>query len=238
MRTIRIGIVAVFCITALQAQKRIKGNGNIITVEREVGSYDGISVNGFYQVELISGEEGKIRMEGEGNILEHIETDVVAGILTITSKNLRLKVSWGKKVFITIPIEKINSIRLSGSGKLTTAVPLTAEDFDVQTSGSRTAELALDVKKATVMSSGSSKVLLKGTAQNLKITSSGSSHLNASTFTANRAEVTSSGSSNVKLFVKDVIVTQSSGSSRVRYSGNLRKVDSKASGSSAIVKTD
>ena len=96
-----LSLVLIISFTVLHAQRKIKGSGNVVTIERQTGDYDGIEVGGFYEVELIDGTEGNITMRGEDNILENIKTEVRGGTLVIRSiKNLNLNPSRGEGVFI------------------------------------------------------------------------------------------------------------------------------------------
>ncbi len=163
------------------AQKRIKGNGNVVTIERTTGDYKGISVSGFYDVELVDGKEGKLTLNGEENILDYIETEVKSGTLRIKSiDNKTLIPSSSKGVFITIPIDEIDAIRLSGSGKFTGTKILKTDNLDIQISGARNIDLTIDATEVSVMTSGSSNIRLKGITEDLKVRSSGTSIITTS----------------------------------------------------------
>lgn len=240
MKKLATVILTVVCLTATYAQrnKKIKGNGNVVTIERTTSDYNALRVGGFYKVELVEGSEGKITLKGEDNILEYVETEVIGGTLTIKSKkNMNLKPSLGKGVYIIVPIEKIDAIRLSGAGKVFSSKTLQANNFKVHTSGSRNADLKIDATSVTVISSGSSNIVLSGTAERVNITSSGSSNLRAYELNTDRVDVRSSGSSNVQVTVNEVIEARASGSSKVRYKGKPEKVQSKASGSGKVSKS-
>jgi len=230
-------ILTIACLTTVNAQrnKKVKGNGNVVTIERNTGDYDGIRIGGFYEVELIEGSEGKITLEGEDNILEYVETEVRGGTLTIKSvDNMNLRTT--KKVFIIVPVEHIDHIRLSGSGTVVSKKTLDADRFKVHTSGSRHADLKIKAKSITTVSSGSSHILLSGSADKIDVTSSGSSHLKAFELSSDQVDIKSSGSSNLRITVNESINTKSSGSSRVSYRGNPEKVNIKSSGSSKVIK--
>ena len=65
-KVLTLGLV--FCTVAACAQwgKRIKGNGNVVTIERSVGDYDQVAVAGWFDVELVDGNEGELTpCEGE-----------------------------------------------------------------------------------------------------------------------------------------------------------------------------
>jgi len=239
MKTTATFILVIMCISLTHAQrgKKIKGNGNVVTLERNTGNYDALQIGGFYEVKLVAGNEGKITLSGEENLLGYIETVVRGGTLVVKTKNnMQLRVSSGKKIFITIPVEKIDAIRLSGSGRLSSDMNLKADRFKIHTSGSRNAELALNVNSLKVISSGSSSIKLDGTAEQINITSSGSSNIRAFELMTATAEVTSSGSSNIRVSVDTKIDVRSSGSSNIKYQGNPEKVHSKSSGSSSLSK--
>ena len=63
--------------------KKVKGNGNVTTIERSVGEYDAIGLSGWFDLDLVAGQEGEIKLEGESNLLEHIKTEVKNGKLSI-----------------------------------------------------------------------------------------------------------------------------------------------------------
>jgi len=237
MKKVTLLVLAIACLTVTNAQKRIKGNGNVVTIERTTADYDALRVGGFYEVKLVEGNEGKITIEGEENLMEYIETEVIGGVLTIKSRdNMNLSPSRGKDVYVTIPVEKIDAIRLSGAGKLSGTQTLDANNFKVHTSGSRKVELNLNTKSLTVITSGSSDVSLSGNAENIDVTSSGSSNVNAFDLNVDKVDVRSSGSSDVKVAVNETLNARVSGSGDVRYRGNPDKISNKISGSGEVSK--
>ncbi|WP_431164113.1 GIN domain-containing protein, partial [Flagellimonas beolgyonensis] len=76
-----------------------------------VGRYEGVPLSGWFDVELVSGAEGTITLEGEENLLEHLETEVDRdGTLKIkTEKGYNLQPSSWRNggIRITVPVESI-----------------------------------------------------------------------------------------------------------------------------------
>ncbi len=233
-----ITLVLVFlCFLSLNAQrnKKIKGNGNFVTITINTQEYSGISVGGPFEVALVAGDEGTITIKGEDNILDHIETKVINGTLTIKKrKNLNLRPSRNERVLITIPVESINAIRLSGSGKLYSSKILKSDHFNIRTSGSRFVDLRIEARSITVQSSGSSNMKLQGNAKTLNLTSSGSSKINGYDLEVDTIDFRGSGSSNVKITVHKSINARVSGSCYLKYKGNPEKIHSKTSGSANV----
>ncbi len=237
MKKITTLSLLLLCMTIVNAQRgrKIKGNGNVVTIERTTDDYDGISVSGFYNVELIEGNEGKITLEGEDNILEYVETKVQAGNLIIKSvNNMNLRPT--EKVFITVPVGRIDYIRLSGSGKVIGKTTLDTDHFRIRTSGSRNLNLALDSETLSITTSGSSRINLKGNSGDLKVTTSGSSIINAYELEVESAKIVLSGSSKIRVTVNKAIDARVSGSGNISYKGNPEKVNTKTSGSGSVSK--
>ena len=67
------GLISLSC--SAQWGKTIKGNGNNVTIERNTGDYDGVAVSGWFDVDLVSGNEGEITLTGEENLLELFDND-------------------------------------------------------------------------------------------------------------------------------------------------------------------
>lgn len=54
------------------SRTKVKGNGNMTTKNISTSDYDQVAVSGFFEVELVSGEEGKITLQAEDNFIEYI----------------------------------------------------------------------------------------------------------------------------------------------------------------------
>ena len=114
-----LGLIVLFTVSCTaQWGKRIKGNGNMVTVERSTGDYDAVSVSGWFDVELVDGNEGELTLRGEENLLEHIKTKVKDGKLVIkVEKGYNLKPStWKDGIKITVPVAHITPSRYPAQG--------------------------------------------------------------------------------------------------------------------------
>ena len=97
--------------------KRIKGNGNMTTETRNTSDYEGVSLGGFFDVILVKGKEGKIKIEGEENLMDYIITEVSNGILKVkVKKGVNIKTS--RRLTVTVPVKEIEKVSLGGSGNI------------------------------------------------------------------------------------------------------------------------
>ena len=234
-----LSLVLIFTVSCTaQWGKRVKGNGNVVTIERSVGDYEGIGVSGWFDVELVDGNEGELTLKGEENLLEHIVTEVKNGKLSIKVEkgyNLRPS-SWKEGIHITVPVESIDKVALSGSGDIVGKTTLKADDFKTAMSGSGDITLDLDVNSLTASMSGSGDITLSGSTENFDATISGSGDIKAYDLEADNVDATVSGSADIKVTAKKMLKARVSGSGDISYRGNPEKVDTKTSGSGDISK--
>ncbi len=218
--------------------KKIKGNGHIVTIERSVGDYDGIGVSGWFDVELVDGKEGELTLKGEENLLQHIVTEVENGKLSIkVEKGYNLQPSsWKEGVFITVPVQSISSIALSGSGDIVGKKTLKADVFKTAMSGSGDITLDVEVNSISTSMSGSGDITLSGRTSDFDATISGSGDIKAYELEADNVDATVSGSADIKVTVNKNLKARVSGSGDISYRGNPEKVDTKTSGSGDISK--
>ncbi len=217
--------------------KRVKGNGNVVTITRTTNDYEAIAVSGFFDVELVDGKEGEITLNGEENILQYIKTEVKNGKLIIkTKKGMNLKPSRGSSITITIPIETINAASLSGSGDIIGKKKIVSNYFETSISGSGDIKLDIEAKELKASVSGSGNTNLSGTATEFNIRVSGSGDISAYDLEADFVSALVSGSADIKVTAKQSINAKISGSGDIRYRGNPKKVESKTSGSGSVSK--
>lgn len=232
-------LLLVACNVNGQWGKRVKGNGNTITENRSVGGYDGVSLSGWFDVELVSGSVGEITLRGEENLLEHVITEVKDGVLRIkTEKGYNLQPSsWnGGGILITVPVDELREVTLSGSGDIRGKTRIRADRFHTGMSGSGDISLELDADEVEASLSGSGDIALSGSADRVEIRISGSGDVKAYDLEANHVEATVSGSADIRVTANESLTARVSGSGDIHYRGNPSKVDSKSSGSGDIVK--
>lgn len=219
------------------AQTKISGNGNVTTETRTTGDYDGIRISGFFDVDLVSGKEGKIILKGEENLLSKIKVEVEGNELKVyVDKGVQLRTSMGKKIEVTVPFEKISAVTLSGSGDVKSKNKINSDSFSAKLSGSGNFDLDVDSKNFDLALSGSGDIVLKGKANSFTSKISGSGNVNASNLKSQTVDVTVSGSGNSVVTCETSITGRVSGSGNIKYLGNPEKRDVKVSGSGKIYK--
>lgn len=217
--------------------KQIKGDGNVVTITKTTPSYDNIKISGFFDVELVSGKEGTITLNGEQNILNYIEVAVVDNTLKIgVQKGYYFKLSHGKSLQITIPFESINGLVLSGSGDIKSKDIIKTDAFDAKLSGSGDLKLIVESQKFNMSLSGSGDIELSGSTNDFSSIISGSGDINASNLKTKSANISISGSGDTQVSCTDSLYARVSGSGDIVYFGEPTKRDTKVLGSGEITK--
>ena len=232
-------MVALMFVTISNAQwwgnKKVKGNGNMTTETRNTGDYDGVKCAGSMDYILVAGTEGKIKLEGESNLLEHIITEIKGNDLIIkVEKGINLSPSWNKTIKVTIPFKDISSVSLAGSGDLWNEDKITASDFNVSLAGS--GDMTLNIESSSVEGSlaGSGDITLKGNTENLTLRLAGSGDIHAFDLQSNHTEASIAGSGDIEVVSNKSLKARVSGSGDIEYKGNPSKEDTKVSGSGSI----
>lgn len=119
----------------------------MVTNTRTVSDYSSVSLRGSLDVEWVKGKEGKLVITAESNLLEYIETEVKGGDLEISiRKGINLNPSRNYQIKITVPVEEISGVALTGSGNIVSKQRLNSLNFEVDLTGSGDINLNLDVK--------------------------------------------------------------------------------------------
>lgn len=240
-KTILLVVILICGITNVQAQsfgsKKITGNGKISRENRTTNTYESISVLGNLDVELVRGEEGRLKIEAEGNLLEYIKTRVVNNKLTISiKKGYSLRPSLRKRIAITIPFEDIIEVRLSGSGDIHCTDPIKTNRFSTAVSGSGDIDIHVISKTVIADIAGSGDIKLYGKTDHFEVSIAGSGDVSAYELITNTAEISVAGSGDVRLFVNESLDASIAGSGDIHYKGKPVNVDKSIAGSGSVSK--
>lgn len=228
-------LVATTVSHAQWGKKKIKGNGNVTTITRTTSDYDGVSVAGFFDVELVAGNEGTITLAGESNLLEYVTTEVKDDVLKIkTKKGYNLRTSRGKSLVITVPFKDISKVSLSGSGDVYTKDTIKSDSFKMALAGSGDVIIDIETGKLKMAVSGSGDMTARGTADNAEIALSGSGDIHAYKLQAKKAKVSLAGSGDIRVNATDYLKARVAGSGDITYKGKPAKQDTKVAGSGSI----
>ncbi len=239
MKTIKIilALVLVTTITSCHFDMHLKhenGNGNVETEEREVTQdFDQVKGSRGLDVYLTEGNENKIVVEADENLLNLIETNISNGKLTITSSK-NIGKAKAKKVHVTFVT--LTSIEASSGSDVVGNSVIKSESLTLDSSSGADLEVEVFTKELYAETSSGADIDVTGKASKLSAKASSGSDLNAKKLEVITCNAKASSGANITVNVKEKIDAKASSGGDVRYYGNPVSVTKKDGSSGSIRK--
>ncbi|MDB5033453.1 MAG: hypothetical protein JWQ98_694 [Chlorobi bacterium] len=227
------GLIAISMMgAACNVDECISGSGVMISQERAVAPFEGITTDGSMRLVITQDTVQSLRLEGEDNILALIRTTVANGRLTISSDRC-----YSSKSEITVHagMKQIRGLRINGSGDITATNILSGDRLELGIEGSGNITLALSMTTLTSTIDGSGNIHLTGSAPNQRISIDGSGDIDASGLASDTSTVAITGSGNARVDVAKSFDVTITGSGNVYYRGTPA-VTAGISGSGKLIK--
>ncbi|MEM9258935.1 MAG: head GIN domain-containing protein [Bacteroidota bacterium] len=205
----------------------VKGNGDVVTQERDVSDFDGISACCSLNVELRKGSHG-VKVEAESNIQEYIRTEVRGGRLQIGYKN-NVNVKQTMKITVYVSVPELDYIGASSSSKVSGKDRFSGDDLELDVSSSATIEFAFSGDRVDADASSSGKIFLKGKGNRIKANVSSGAKIRAGEYMTKRARAGASSGGGVTVHASEELIADASSGGSVRYTGSPSTVDSDTS---------
>ncbi|MCK4664705.1 MAG: DUF2807 domain-containing protein [Bacteroidales bacterium] len=187
-----------FSVLSTNAQL-IKGNGNVISKERNVSDFTGIDVSNGFDVVLSQGNTENLTITTDENLHKIITSEVVNGILVIKCEK---KIKFTKTLKANITLKEINSIKVSGGGDVKTETKLASDLLKLQISGGGDLRANVDVIELNCAVSGGGDVNLSGIIKTFNSKISGGGDL-TSEIISNKIICNISGGGDAKITVNE-----------------------------------
>jgi len=195
----------------------IRGNGNVVKNERQVGMFESISASAGIEVVLIQDSVLKVVVEADDNLQDNIKTEVSNGELKIYPEK-RIRSSKAKKVFVTF--KTIHSLDASSGSVIKTQSDLKLLSFDLSASSGAKIDLVLVVNDLTVEGNSGGDIDLSGSADNLSVDGSSGVNIKASDLQSKTCNAGASSGATLKIYVSEKIIAKSSSGGNIRVAGN------------------
>ncbi|WP_291911174.1 head GIN domain-containing protein [Chitinophaga sp. CB10] len=198
--------------------ERIKGSGNVKSENRAAAGFSKISTGGVYHVVLTIGNEEKVRVDAEDNLLPYIETEVSRGRLDIHTKK-GYSIEPKKDITIYVTARAVTELEASGASGIVTTNQIKGDELKIGMSGATQSKLNVAVKSLDINLSGATQLTLSGTASSADFGVSGAANVKATDLRAEEVNVGASGGSSVSVNAAKALNASCSGGSQVRYKG-------------------
>ncbi|KAA3660795.1 MAG: DUF2807 domain-containing protein [Chloroflexi bacterium] len=210
----------------------VTGSGDVISEERQVSRFEGVSLSGVGEMTVIQADDHSLLIEAEDNIVPYLTTEVRGDILYIGTKD-GVSLRNNKPIKYTITTPDIEQLDIFGSGSIfSESIESKNLDLDVSGSGEMTIE-ELSVDTLTVKISGSGDVATQGEAGSQVVDISGSGEYDAPELVSEDVEIDVNGSGEAVVWAKESLSVDISGSGTVAYHGRPQ-IEQSISGSGTL----
>lgn len=217
--------------------KRVRGNGTVVTENREAGTFDGVYISGNADLYVKQDSVFSIKVEADENLQEYIVTEVSDGILKIRSRDgVNLRPSRSIKVFVSGP--SLDEFKASGACDIIGENKITnIERISIRLSGSSDVRMELMSPEVEAELSGAGSITLWGQTKNFTVDGSGSTDIKCFDLQAENTDVEISGAGDAEVFASVQLDVRVSGAGDVKYKGNAT-VSKQISGAGSVKKAD
>lgn len=189
----------------------IRGSGVSKSESRDVSTFDQIELDGVGTVNVEFGDTPSLKVTGDDNLLEYVQTETEGGVLKICQKeNINPVVD----LTFDIVTNNLTGVEVDGAGKLKI----------------RSAKLG-DLK---LVVDGAGAVTADGTAANLDIDVSGAAKIDANALQAKSVKISISGAGKADVYASESLDAVISGAGLVNCLGKPSQVTRNVSGAGRI----
>jgi hypothetical protein len=205
--------------TILGSQEVITGSGNVVTENRPVSGFDGVSHTGIGRVIITQGDQESLTIEADDNILEYITSEVRGGTLELGFEE---DVSFDSvsPILFQVGAKNLSAIDSVGTGTVEMA-GLNTDQLEISTNG--TGSITIDELSASnlvVDAAGTGDTKLAGAVESQQVMRVGTGNYEASELESRTASVQATGTSSVVVWVLDSLEVEITGTSEVSYYGS------------------
>ena len=234
MKTLKLTLILlpfiIICGCYWEMPESISGNGDVVTEERDVPSFNGISVSAGIDVYITQADEEHVKVITDENLLDVVKTEVRDDVLKIyASKNIRRAAS--KKVYVDYV--NLNKIKVSSAGDLTGENTLNTSELEIGLSSAGDLKLDVIAQEIYIDISSSGNGNLTGKTDYLKANLSSAGDLNAFDLEAKVGDISVSSAGDARVFVTEEASFSSSSAGDIVYKGDpkIKHMSTSSSGS-------
>ena len=212
----------------------IDGSGKVITENRTVATFNGISLECHANVYFMQGDEQSVKVEAEDNIMSHLKTEVKDMTLEIKMDDEDVNTHQAINVYVTV--KELCLLNLAGSGKMIGKSHINCDNMTLGVAGS--GNIKADIRSLAVKISvtGSGGIDVAGTTTSMDLKIAGSGNVSAKELQAVNTTVAITGSGSSTINSREELNVSITGSGGVRYVNEPAKLKTNITGSGNVSK--
>lgn len=224
-------LLIVLSVCLLQSCEVKTGSGNIEKQERKLQEFHSVNVGGSFEVVIRHGNNYKVIIEGDDNILEDIETDISNGRLNIGYRD-GVNVN-NTDVKIYVETSGLQSVNASSSATVKVEGVMDSDKtLKFHASSAASVEAEIDAPAAELDASSSGRITLKGRTKNLDTQASSAGEIEAGQLLSENTKAQASSGASVTVHASLKLNGQASSGGSINYRGDPTVSRQESSGGS------
>ncbi|WP_458627164.1 head GIN domain-containing protein [Winogradskyella sp. PC D3.3] len=230
-----ISLVILSCNFSMNLGEGVDGNGNVVTIERDISSdFNEIKVSQGIDLYITQSDVIGLSVEADENLQDLIMTDVENSILRIyTTENIRRARS--KKVRLNI--ETISAIKATSGSDVYSTNTISVSNLELNCTSGADMELNVITDTLKCKSTSGSDIDVSGTTKTLIAEATSGSDINASKLKAQISHVKATSGADISVNTSKELTANATSGGDIRYSGNPEKINT-SDNSAGSVKQD
>lgn len=220
--------------------EQVRGSGEVVSEQRDLGSFDAVSMSGGFVVTVRQSRNPKVEVRTDRNLQSLLETRVVESgkgrtLEIAPKKGYNISGSVRPQIFVDLP--ELRAVTVGGSGDIKVEA-MKGGRVDASVGGSGDIKFAqLEAEQLVLSVAGSGDISASGSAQVLKLSVAGSGDVHAREMQADEVKASIAGSGSAQVNARKTLNISIAGSGDIGYVGNPQ-VSSSVAGSGRIKKLD
>ena len=217
--------------------QRVKGDGNITTLDRSISSAQKITCAGSYDVQLTQGSPASLKIVADNNLQPYIVADQNGDELKIHTQD-NINIDPTQKIKIILTTDKIEDFKLTGNGDVNTTNKFTGGDYlNLSIAGNGNIHFDVNAPQVNSNIAGSGDIYVSGETKNSKIEIAGSGNYHADGLKSENVKIKIAGTGDSYIFADSTLDINIAGVGNVNYKGNAT-VTQNIAGSGKIKKIE
>ena len=214
-------LIAAFPVKAQKADREtVEGNGNLVTREVPVSSFESLKAGGVYELKLLQGNKETVKIEADENLQQYFQVKNEGNKLVIDMKEMRnVNLKNKNKMRVYVTFKTLKEIDLSTVGSVDAEKSLNFADLEIRNASVGRVDLNFSANTVSLKNNSVGNMKLAGKAQNAVFTNNGVGNLDAGSFVVQSLDIENSGVGNATVNAEKELKVKDNMLGRVKNQG-------------------
>lgn len=200
--------------------KSITGNGHVTKVTRPVESFDGVKASAGINVYLFQGNDEKVVVEADENLLECIKTEVKGSTLHCY---IDCNIHFSTEMNVYVNYKILNSINASSGSDVLGETVIKTGTLDIEVSSGADVKVEVDAEKVFCDVSSGSDATIAGKTSHFQGSASSGAEIKATDLKVETCDVSASSAGDIRITVNESIEANASSGGDITYYGSPKR---------------